>query len=239
MNTARMHYNGGKGKSYQHIINLMPPHRRYIETHLGAGAVLRHKRAATINIAIDLDPAAIARMQHHAPSNVELIRADAVDVLKRLVLTRQDLIYCDPPYYPTTRRRPRSYRFDYLHEDHERLLALLVDLDCRIVLSGYDNLLYQEMLSSWHRTDYPSMTHRGIVLESAWTNFAPGPPLHDYSFIGADFRERERYRRRSRTLAQRISGMDALELHAALADLAARQPQAVLAAAERIGEVSQ
>src|SRR3954470_21500968 len=50
-----VHYPGGKGLSFRHIINLMPPHGRYIETHLGGGAVMRHKRPARENIGIDLD----------------------------------------------------------------------------------------------------------------------------------------------------------------------------------------
>jgi len=35
-----MRYLGGKGKTYQRIINLMPPRRVYIETHLGGGGSL-------------------------------------------------------------------------------------------------------------------------------------------------------------------------------------------------------
>ena len=32
---AGMNYPGGKGGVYQRLINLMPPHEVYIETHLG------------------------------------------------------------------------------------------------------------------------------------------------------------------------------------------------------------
>jgi site-specific DNA-adenine methylase len=35
---------GGKGKCYQRLINLMPPHQTYIESHLGGGAVMRNKK---------------------------------------------------------------------------------------------------------------------------------------------------------------------------------------------------
>lgn len=57
-----MRYPGGKAASgtYQQIINLIPPHRVYIETHLGGGAIVRAKRPAAVNILIDLDAAAIA-----------------------------------------------------------------------------------------------------------------------------------------------------------------------------------
>lgn len=50
-----MQYPGGKGSSFQKIINLIPPHAVYIETHLGGGAVMRHKRPAAVNIGIDIN----------------------------------------------------------------------------------------------------------------------------------------------------------------------------------------
>ncbi|KHE92566.1 MAG: hypothetical protein SCABRO_01681, partial [Candidatus Scalindua brodae] len=41
---SSMNYPGGKGGVFQKLINLMPPHDVYIETHLGGGAVIRNKR---------------------------------------------------------------------------------------------------------------------------------------------------------------------------------------------------
>ena len=52
-------YPGGKGSVYQKIINLIPPHRVYIETHLGAGAVMANKRPARLNVGIDLNEAVL------------------------------------------------------------------------------------------------------------------------------------------------------------------------------------
>lgn len=52
-----MKSSGGKGKCYQRLINLMPAHQTYIESHLGSGAVLRHNKPAFRNIGIDLGPA--------------------------------------------------------------------------------------------------------------------------------------------------------------------------------------
>jgi hypothetical protein len=51
-----MPYPGGKGNCYQHIINQMPPHDTYIETHLGGGSVMAKKRPARLNIGIEIDP---------------------------------------------------------------------------------------------------------------------------------------------------------------------------------------
>ena len=55
-----MTYPGGKGRMRQLIIPMMPPHRVYIETYLGGGAVMRAKRPASVNISIDIDPSVTA-----------------------------------------------------------------------------------------------------------------------------------------------------------------------------------
>jgi hypothetical protein len=54
----RVTYPGGKAGDgvYQSLINLMPPHKAYIEPFVGSGAILRLKRPAARNIGVDLDP---------------------------------------------------------------------------------------------------------------------------------------------------------------------------------------
>ena len=52
IDTADMSYPGGKGGVFHKLINLMPPHEIYIETHLGSGAVIRNKRLAQRNIRV-------------------------------------------------------------------------------------------------------------------------------------------------------------------------------------------
>lgn len=227
-------YPGGKGGTYQHIINLMPPHSRYIETHLGAGAVIRRKRLARVSIGIDLDERVIARWRARGHPEVTIVQGDAVTVLPTLGVGQGDIVYSDPPFLPGSRRRDRIYRHDYKAADHERLIAVLRALPCGVVLSGYRSPLYDQLLRNWHRTDFPARTHAGTVVESAWTNFEPGDVLHDYSFVGDDFRQRERLRRRIRTLSKRLADAEPLERNAALAVLAELRPDAVAAAAGRL-----
>lgn len=104
---------------------------------IGPGDVMRRKRAARTNIGIDLDERVIARWRTLGRPDVTLIHSDALNVLPTLDLRGDDLVYCDPPYLPDARRRPRVYRHDYDVVDHERLIGLLRTLPCRIVLSGY------------------------------------------------------------------------------------------------------
>src|ERR1700694_4793180 len=120
-----MRYAGGKGISFRRIINLIPPHSVYIETHLGGGAVLRHKRPSQLNIGIDIDPAVIGAWERQYGTKYRLIQGDACEFLRGYHFSGGEVIYSDPPYFPPTRRRRVVYKHDYTEEDHERLLQTL------------------------------------------------------------------------------------------------------------------
>lgn len=215
-----MRYPGGKGRCFQHLISLMPPHRVYIETHLGGGAVLRHKRPSPATIGIDRDPSVIAAWDHAACPGVDLHVDDAVAFLERYAFVGDELVYCDPPYLPETRRKARLYRYEYTVAQHEALIATLRRLPCAVILSGYPSDFYDARLSDWVRVTFPGDSHVGPRLEAAWLNYEPPTRLHDYGHVGATFRERERIRRRRGGLMRRIAGLDPVERNALFANLA-------------------
>ncbi len=206
-----MRYPGGKGKCYQHIINVLPPHATYIETHLGGGAVLRNKKPARTSIGVDRDAAVIRSWQNLFPLLASYVEADAVEFLAYQRLAGDDLVYCDPPYLPSTRRRARVYRHDYRESDHVRLLEVLQKLPCRVVLSGYPSELYDQFLCGWNSQTYPAKAHDGIRQEKLWFNFEPPAQLHDARHLGQNFRERQTIKRRLQRLQQRISTLTAQE----------------------------
>lgn len=69
-------YRGGKGNTFHKIINLIPPHDTYIESHLGGGAVMRNMRPAQTNIGIDINADVIAAYKTTAPSPQTAVSAD-------------------------------------------------------------------------------------------------------------------------------------------------------------------
>ena len=77
-----MKYPGGKGRTFQHIVNLIPPHKVYIETHLGGGAVLRNKKPALRTIAIELDERVIASWKKTSQIPADLVQGKAEDFLR-------------------------------------------------------------------------------------------------------------------------------------------------------------
>lgn len=206
-----MRYPGGKGKTYQHVVNLMPPHSVYIETHLGGGAVLRHKKPSARSIAIDADERVIDQWKISAGERVELVHGRAEDFLAAYSFKGEELIYCDPPYHPATRRQARVYRHDYSEADHIALLEILIKLPCKVLLSGYAHPLYEELLQGWACRKFEAATHKGNREETLWFNFSPPVCLHDARFLGANFRERQSTKRRLQRLQTKVDTMDPVE----------------------------
>lgn len=218
----RMRYAGGKGKCYQRLISLMPRHTTYIESHLGGGAVLRHKRATQINIGIDADAQVIERWQREHPGLCRLVHGDASSFLVSYPFSGGELVYADPPYLAEVRRRPKVYRHDYSVADHERLLGVLKALPCKVMLSGYDSPMYRSLLADWRCVSFAAKTHVDVRQEWVWLNFDPPTVLHDASHFGATFRERQTIKRRHARLVDRFDRMDNAERQQVLAFLNAQ-----------------
>lgn len=225
-----MNYPGGKNNQYQKLINLMPPHETYIEAYLGSGAILRRKRPAARNIGIDSDAAVIAAFNDAAciddiatndgAAAHQIICADCVQWLANHpeLITPQALIYADPPYVMSSRKQQRPlYNHEYTDQQHVDLLNLLKRLDCMVMISGYWSQLYADMLTGWHTFSYQAQTRGGsIATEWVWMNYPEPLALHDYSFLGDDYRERERIKRKKQRHVARLQKMDALERRAIL-----------------------
>lgn len=98
------------------------------------------------------------------------------------------LIYADPPYVLSTRDKRASattssyYRHEMTDADHEDLLGRLKTAKGMVVVSGYANELYADMLVGWQRHDTEARISagRGTALrtESLWVNDACRESLH-------------------------------------------------------------
>lgn len=211
-----MTYPGGKGRLYQSIISMMPPHETYIETHLGSGVVLRKKKPAPRSIAIDIDPTVIASARTWAVPGLELYNDDATAFLRNCTLDAKSLVYVDPPYVSSTKNYRRYYRFEYSDGDHAELLELLNSLKCYVLISGYDSALYRRHLRLWQRKSVRNVSHGGIREEVIWANFESPVDLHDYRNVGDSFRERERIKRKALRWLKGLEEMPPIERHAVL-----------------------
>lgn len=198
-------YNGGKEAdgTYQKIINRIPPHCIYIEAFLGNGAIYRHKKPAQWNIGIDKDTAVISGWEKLHLPGLTLINTDAISWLGNFLplagilkdLGVRVFIYLDPPYPKNSRKNPKNlYAHEMTDEQHGQLLKAIKLLSpyCIAMVSSYPNNLYDGCLPDWHTTTFQSQTRNGLATEKLWMNYATPAELHDYRYLGNDYRERER-----------------------------------------------
>jgi site-specific DNA-adenine methylase len=212
-----MKYPGGKGGIYHRLINLMPPHEVYIETHLGGGAIMRNKRSAVGNIGIEIDPEIIEIWNSDGKIGFELVQGDAVTFLKNYKFTGKELVYCDPPYLRETRKKYYPlYKYEYTYNQHVELLNVIRYLPCMVMISGYQSKLYTEVLKDWHTHFFPAATHHGMATEWVWMNYSVPKELHDYRYLGNSFRERERIKRKLKTWVTKFKSTPVLERQAIL-----------------------
>lgn len=230
-----MTYPGGKNGSgvYQKIINQIPPHEAYIEPFLGHGAVMLRKKPAHVNIGIDSDDHVVEHWRALIAANndersllfgsVNIINGDAISYLQKMRCARSWFVYADPPYLMETRSSKRPlYKKEFGSiEQHTKLLKVLKSLPCMVAISGYQSPLYISMLMDWRSISYKTVNRAGnVVTEWLWMNYPEPLELHDYGYLGENFRERERLKRIKTRWLARLGRMDRLERYMLLSSIA-------------------
>lgn len=196
-------YNGGKegDGTYQKIINLIPLHDMYIEAFIGNGAIYRHKKESQYSIGIDLDASVIEKWKELDLPGINLINTDAISWLEHFKVLADILksqgtrvfIYIDPPYLMESRKNQKDlYKFELKNRDHNRILAVARSINANIMISHYPHDLYDRELSDWNTFTFTCQTRNGTATEKLYYNYPKPTELHDYSYLGDNFRERER-----------------------------------------------
>lgn len=206
----------------QWIINQIPPHRVYIEPFLGGGAVLSLKAPARSSIALERDTRALALWKGFDLPDLRIIHGDAISWLEKFRPAGDEFIYCDPPYLLGVRTSGAAiYRYELTDSDHERLLVCLNRLGCSIAVSGYASAMYSRLLKSWRTSKFlTTKRNHERSEECLWMNYPEPVALHDYRYLGANFRERERIKRKKNRWACPLAKMPILERRLLVATLA-------------------
>lgn len=113
---------------------------------------------------------------------VTLESRDALEVIADYGNDVGTLLYVDPPYLART--RSSNYRREMGSvESHRELAAGLGRCRATVVLSGYDDPIYEELYLGWHRLEMEAATTQGGSdcdrLEVLWSN-------REFRYTGSD-----------------------------------------------------
>lgn len=236
-----MQYDGGKNNEgvYQKIINQVPPHDVKVDAFFGSGAITRHMLPAVINVGIERDPLTVKQFHSTFTGiDLEIITGDAVRTLTQWIKQKRwsdkrVFVYADPPYLRHTRsyRSEKIYRCEFdTPEDHARLLKAITKAppNWMVAISGYDNDQYNHALEGWRKISFQVQGHKKPKTETLWMNYPEPQELHDYRYVGNDYREREHFKKRKKRFVAKVRNMKPTERYAlmsALEELHQQGPQ--------------
>jgi len=104
---------------------------------------------------------------------VQIENLSALELIGRYD-TEDVFIYADPPYLHSTRKN-YLYKYEMTDTDHEELLKALLNHPGKVLLSGYDNDLYNDMLYGWEKVQKNTQAECGLKrTEVLWMNYKIG-----------------------------------------------------------------
>jgi DNA adenine methylase len=228
-------YPGGKdgNGTYQTIINFIPVHKYYFSLFLGNCAITRRIKPALFSVLNDIDCDVIDKWKalNLPDENYQLFKIDALTMLKAMQagefggpdIMKQSFIYLDPPYFMNTRKsQQRLYKFEVNEDYHSDLLTQLLamsDQGYMIMISAYPNIFYDACLYGWNYFDFPSTTRSGQVTERIYFNYEVPSVLHDYSYFGKDFRQREAHNRIRNNIINKLNRLNPTLRNSIISDI--------------------
>jgi DNA adenine methylase len=228
-------YPGAKGGNgtYQEIINKIPPHKTYIEPFCGSAAIFRRKKPAINNILNDVYSNLIESIiesfvtdelkfvnldfdgYHYIDDNCRtynFLTNDYKEIFYKLNYFDDPFFYLDPPYLKSTRKSKADiYEHEWSDQDHIDFLNMVVKVDAKIMISCYDNFIYDLYLDGWNKYSFPSMTRKGIAIETIYYNYPTPEILHDYQYVGDTFTDRQRINRKTKREIKKLEALPPLE----------------------------
>jgi DNA adenine methylase len=136
---------GDRGDELTQAVNFLCRQRMSFSGRIGGWAEPKHKVAAWESL-----PACLRTVAKRL-KGVKLFLRSGLDVIPEYD-SSDTWFYIDPPYYMATRNGG-----EFLHEfnemDHLRLLRSLNRLRGKVILSGYDYLMYNKELVGWDRVE--------------------------------------------------------------------------------------
>ncbi len=127
---------------------------------------------------------AAARLRGDTTHLVQIEHMDALRLIERYN-SPDVLMYLDPPYVRSVRKSGALYKHEMDDAGQEELLEIITRSKAKIIISGYDNDLYNTALAGWHK-DYAmsQTTSAEKAIEAIWMNYEP--PVLQYDMWGGD-----------------------------------------------------
>lgn len=101
---------------------------------------------------------------------VQIDNRPAVEIIKRFDFD-DVFMYIDPPYVLST-RSGKQYKHEMTDNDHVELLEILKDTKAKVMISGYESAIYNDVLKGWNKQKFCTNAEHGAKrIETVWMNY--------------------------------------------------------------------
>lgn len=112
---------------------------------------------------------------------VQIENLPAVELIQRYN-TPDVFIYADPPYLHSVRKK-YLYKHEMTDADHTQMLEILLNHPGPVMISGYENDLYNSVLKGWRKLKKDSQAEGGLKREEVlWVNYADAQMSFEVDF---------------------------------------------------------
>ena len=116
---------------------------------------------------------AVSRLKGNTQNLVQIENMDALELIQKYNFP-DVLMYLDPPYVKDTRRTKYIYNHEMDDQGQIKLLDVISKSTAKIILSGYQCDLYDQMLPGWNKDTLQTRTTAAdLATETIWMNYEP------------------------------------------------------------------
>lgn len=208
-------YNGGKAGNgtYQNIINHIPKIELFVDAMVGGGGIFFNLNLPALTVINDYDRSVSDKYKKFKSAKIKVTNIDAMVLIDKYGYRGPStLIYFDPPYLKSTRKNNQDlYEIEWTMNDHVIFLDKIKNCTSNIMISHYPNHLYDQSLKKWASHTFQSITRRGMATEKIYMNYATPIILQDYRYIGKNFTDRQRIKRKVIRICEKLKNINPLE----------------------------
>lgn len=136
----------------------------------GFSTTLFKRRDLSKEVSVYLSSIAGLEELHQRLSSVVFEHKDIFKILDKY--DKEDsFIYLDPPYVHDTRLSGTRYEVEMTNDEHERFVNRLLTMKAKVMVSGYDNNIYEPLNKHFHRYEFVSPLSRSNKTEVVWLNY--------------------------------------------------------------------
>lgn len=129
--------------------------------------------------------------------SIVLENMDYRKLIKKYDRGSGSVFYFDPPYLISTRTTKRKvFRYEWTENDHRYFIEVVKNVGSFALISHYPSNLYDNCLSDWRTHDFTVQSRGGQRHERVYMNFDQPKILQDFRYIGKDYIDRQRIKRK-------------------------------------------